>query len=211
MSNKLQKLPASNLPTTTVNQTGEKNIHISHAENVSQTVNMHYTVWQQSPNGGRTKVSQTLNLDYYNLFVIGCETFERDHFLVPKDRALTKGNLPDDLFEKYASLSDEAKEEIKKIPAIFASENHHYYGRAGKDQLAIYGFITDIKVQDNGVKIYFYPLNHIPQQKLNDLAFELGIRGSTAFNELNRTHWLIKRINLIEVLKDAGISVLAPT
>lgn len=69
----------------------------------------------------------------------------------------------------------------------------------------------DIKVQDNGVKIYFRPLNFIPQQRLNDLAFELGIRGTTAFNELNRTHWLIKRINLIEVLKDAGISVLAPT
>ncbi len=146
MSNELQKQPpATNLPSTTVNQTGEKNIHISHAENVSQTVNMHLSLVQPLPGGGYVNISQSLNLDYYNLFVIGCETFERDHFLVPKDRALTRGNLPDDLFEKYATLSDEAKEEIKKYPAIFASENQHYYGRAGKDQQAIYGFITDIK------------------------------------------------------------------
>ena len=31
------------------------------------------------------------------------------------------------------------------------------------------------------------------------------------FNELNRTHWAIKRVNLIEELQAVGISLLAPT
>lgn len=209
MSNELQKRPPSNLAVTTVNQTGEKNIHINHADNVTQTVNI--SILQQLPGGGFNNVSQTLNLDYYHLFVIGSETFEHDHFLVPKERALTKSSVSDDLFEKYASLSEEAIEEMKKFPAIFASENHHYYGLAGENQKAIYGLIKDIKVQDNGIKIYFHPLNLIPQQKLNEFGFELGIHSSSALTELNRTHWAIKRINLIEALKDAGISVMAPT
>ena len=62
-----------------------------------------------------------------------------------------------------------------------------------------------MKVQDNGIKVYYQLLNAIPQQKLNELIYELGIQGNTNFNELNRMHWAIKRINMVEVLGENGI------
>lgn len=71
------------------------------------------------------------------------------------------------------------------------------------------GITSDVKVQDNGIKVYYQILNWIPQQRLNDLAMQLGLGSATSFNELNRMHWAIKRINMVEVLREAGIRVFS--
>ena len=73
--------------------------------------------------------------------------------------------------------------------------------------MAYYGYVTVIKVQDNEIKIYFTKLNALPQQVLIDLAADLCIGGAKALHELSRTHWAIKRINLVEVLEKAGYRV----
>ena len=44
---------------------------------------------QISTTGSKNAITFALNTDYYNLFVIGNETFLDGHFIVPKDRALT--------------------------------------------------------------------------------------------------------------------------
>ena len=62
--------------------------------------------------------------------------------------------------------------------------------------MAVYGMLTDIKVQDNGIKVYYQGLNPVPQQKLNELAAELGFGKASSFNELNRVHWAIKKVNM---------------
>jgi hypothetical protein len=213
LTNKLQQAPSSIVPDnpTTVNQYGEKNVHVGHAENINNTVNFNVTYMIRHPGQRPVQVTQTLNRDYYNLFVIGGEEFYNDHFLVPKDRALVQGTLADDLFDRLSALTPDAIKEIKTFPALFASENTDYWGKTDTQQQTIYGLVTDIKVQDNGIKIYFQPFTNINQQTINNIAFELGIGNRTAITELNRTHWTIKRINLIEALTDAGISVMAPT
>ena len=61
-----------------------------------------------------------------------------------------------------------------------ATENHSY-GKNDEAHYAHYGIITDIKVQDNGIKIYYQFLKSIPQQKLNELLFELGLQGNSSF------------------------------
>ena len=71
------------------------------------------------------------------------------------------------------------KEALIFLLAI-ATENHSY-GKTNEAHYAHYGIITDIKVQDNGIKIYYQFLNSIPQQKLNELFFELGLRGNSSF------------------------------
>ncbi len=71
----------------------------------------------------------------------------------------------------------------------------------------LYGYIKDIKMQDNGIKVYFQILNQIPQQALIALAYELNIGKPYSLTELSRTHWAIKRINLVEVLEKAGYRV----
>lgn len=145
------------------------------------------------------------NYEYFQLFVIGGELFQTDHFIVPKDRALTE-SISREVMDKLACLSAEAVSTIKTYPALIMSENK-LYGRATDDQVAIYGIVKDIKIQDNGIKVYYHPLNFIRQQVINNLALELDLGRTSSFNELNRTHWAIKRINLVEVLKNAGISV----
>ena len=164
---------------------------------------------QVSTTGGTTGTSFALNTDYYNLFVIGNETFADGHFIVPKDRALTEGMTPENKAQ-FSALSDEAIVQIKTFPSLFASENRHY-GRTDDDHNAIFGLVSEVRKQDNGIKIRLRPLWPIPQQRLNEIASQIAMQGTPSFNELNRTHWAIKRLNLIEELKAAGISVLAPT
>ena len=69
--------------------------------------------------------------------VILGEKFEDNYFLVPKDRALTE-STNDELKTKYASLTPEAVEGLKRYPAIFADENHSY----GKIRMMLQCFRT---------------------------------------------------------------------
>ncbi len=39
------------------------------------------------------------------------------------------------------------------------------------------------------------------------MAVELNLGMPDRFNEMNCTHWTIKRINLIEELRDAGVQI----
>ena len=164
---------------------------------------------QFTTTNGMKNIGVSLNTNYYNLFVIGAETYSDGHFIVPKDRALTESMAPETK-ALFSNLDDEAIAQIKTFPSLFASENRGY-GKTDEDHQACYGLVTDVRVQDNGIKIHFQPLSSIPQQRLNELIFQLAIDGTASFNELNRTHWAIKRLNLIEELRAARISVLAPT
>jgi hypothetical protein len=211
--NELQQVPLNSVPTNpaVVNQNGGTNVHINNVDNLNQTVNYNVTYIQSTSDGKRKSVTQKINTDYYNIFVMGGETFEHNHFLVPKNRALTKGSISDDLYERLASLTPEAIEEIKTFPSLFASENTGNWGNTDPEQMTIYGLVTEIRVQDNGIMIYYQYLNYIPQQKINEFSFELGLGNPRAITVLNKTQWTIKKINLIEALTDIGISVLAPT
>ena len=180
-------------------------------QNMSGSIGIPYVVIPQQVSTTRNapNTTFTLNTDYYNLFVIGTETFSDGHFIVPKDRALTESMTPENKAQ-FSALTDEAIARIRTFPSIFASENH-YYGKTDDDHQAIFGLVKEARIQDNGIKIHFQSLWPIPQQRLNEIIFQLAIDGTTSFNELDRTHWAIKRVNLIEELRAAGISVLAPT
>ena len=209
MNNKLETLPLDNLPehSTILVQTGERSVQVAQAQNVNHVVNLFMPAMTPGQIGSGASVN--LNMDYYNLFVIGDETFCDGHFIVPKDRALTEC-MSQEAKDQFSALGKDAVSQIKTFPSIFACENHGY-GKTDDTHQAFFGFITDVKIQDNGVKIYFRPLSTLPQQRLNEIAFKIALQGASAINELNRTHWAIKKVNLIEELKAAGISVLVPT
>ena len=93
------------------------------------------------------------------------------------------------------------------MPSLFLAENEAY-GKANDYQRVIYGFVSDVKIYDNDVKIYFCGYkSDIVQQRLNELLDELGLIGNQRFNELNRTHWAIKRVDLIQELYEANLPV----
>lgn len=200
------QLPGSTVPQTAFTQSGDNGVQIAN----SGTVNL-VTQYFLPHNGPVINTGNTVNFEYYNLFVVGGETFEVPFFLVPKDRALTvQEGVAEEIHNQLAALTPEAIAEIKRFPSLFASENHHY-GHTDPDHLALFGFVTDVKIQENSIKIYFQKCSCFQQQRLNEIAHRLEIRGKPSFNELCRTHWTIKKINVVEELKAAGISVLVPT
>lgn len=205
-------LPRINQPTPVeLTQTGDNNTQIAYVQNFDGTSVTNIIVTGHQPVGTPTPKQGALNKDYYNLFVMGGETFTAfscGHFIVQKDRALTESVSPD-IEKAVNSLHADAIELIKTLPTIFASENTRY-GRSDETQQAFFGMVTSVRVQDNGIKIGYQTLNAISQKRLNELMRELAIEGRLTFNELDRTHWTIKRVNLVEELRDAGITVYAP-
>lgn len=187
-----------------VQQTGEKNVFASRVDSMNITIQpptpMHL---QPSTN---TAIPVNADTTHYNLFVfndIDLQTF--DPFIFPADRALTE-HMGDGVDAGFAALDEAAIARIKRFPSLFANENT-YYGRAGEDQVVGLGFVKQIKVRREGVKIYPDIRYLIPQQKLNEALFELDLRGSNSMNEFNRTHWCIKKIDLIAELRELGFNI----
>lgn len=199
-----QQLPQQAQPTpVSLTQTGNDNTQIAYVARYEQNV----AIFPGAQQTAMPVIGQgvTFNYDCFNFFVLGGEQYEGAYFIVPKDRALTE-STSQEMKDLCASLSPEAIAIIKTFPAVFCSENRHY-SKTDPDHMAFYGYVTDIKVQDNGIKVYFTKLNQLPQQVLIDLSYELSIAGAKSYTELSRTHWAIKRINLVEVLENAGYRV----
>jgi hypothetical protein len=205
-------LPQKNQPTPVeLTQTGDNNTQIAYVQNYDGTSVTNVIVTGRHPGEAPAPAQGALCREYYNLFVMGGETFKAfsdGYFLVPKERALTE-SISSDIGKAVNTLHAEAVEFIKTLPTIFASENTRY-ACSDDTQLAFFGMVTNVRVQDNGIKIYYQTLNAILQKRLNELMRELAIEGRPTFNELDRTHWTIKRVNLVEELRDAGITVYAP-
>lgn len=152
MSENLSVNSCGNLPVpgeaAEITISGGNNSFVAHADTVENNI----TVMINDPRSRRRENNAriTFNTDFYQLFVILDEKFEDDYFLVPKDRALTE-STNDELKAKYASLTPEAIEGLKRYPAIFADENHSY-GKTDDDQDAYFGFVKDVIIQDNGSK-----------------------------------------------------------
>ena len=178
MSDNLPINSSGNLPVpgkaAEITVSGGNNSFVAHADTVENNI----TVMLNDPRSrrGENRARITFNTDFYHLFVILGEKFEDNYFLVPRERALTE-STNDELKAKYSALTPEAIEGLKRYPAIFADENHSY-GKTDDAQDAYFGFVKDVKIQDNGIKIYYTIITAIPQQILNEQCFELGIGGA---------------------------------
>lgn len=136
----------------------------------------------------------TSSSEYFNL-IIGYDPFEKDYIIVDNARALTE-YISDEVKGEFSGWTVDAIEKIKKLPTIISME------RDGTDeQQAVFAFIKDIKVQDNGIKVYFQRYFPIPFAFLKENLAELAMN----LFEMTRTHWTIKKIDLLEVMHDAGI------
>lgn len=100
------------------------------------------------------------------------------------------------IYEKFKSFTKSDIEELISLPCLFA-----YEGGADKARI---GWITSIKARSGTVRLEFEIDKDAPQisgAKLKKLTTELDITDW----ELNRTHWAVKDVNLIQVLKTARI------
>ncbi len=205
MKDDLIKPAASNLP---VQQNAEKIVNVEKLGTLQQT-NQFFVMNGIPGMPGVVPTAFNYSTTYYNLIVWGSEPFfEQKHVTITKDRALVEiGNITEELKSWLSPLTEEAIEALKTFPCIIANENK-FYGKADEDQRAVLAFITDIVNRTNGIEIYFHPLYGIPQQRLNELHFELGINGTKSFSEFNHSHWTVKEINLMEVLSENGLKMI---
>lgn len=190
--------------TSEITVSGGNNSFVTHADTVKNNITVMLNDPRSRHGGNRSPIP--LNTDFYHLFVMGDETYEDNYFLVPEGRALTE-YTNDTLKVKFGSLAPETIKELLQFPALFAAENR-FDGIVNKTKDAYFGLVNDIKIQDNGTKVYFTILQTIPQQLLNEQCFEFGIvgNGKSPF-ELYRTHWALKQIDLIEALQRVGVRI----
>ena len=158
------------------------------------------------PAGG-TVVGQgvTFNYDCFNFFVLGTEQYDGPTFIVPKNRALTE-STSDEMKARCAALTQRRLRLLRLFQHCFVVRIIISKNRSrSHGLLRLCDGYKKCRIMES--KIYFTKLNALPQQVLIDLAADLCIGGAKAYNELSRTHWAIKRINLVEVLEKAGYRV----
>ena len=198
--------PENRYPAKVINQTGEKNTFINNVENLESKTYILQNGEKYEPCLEMAKTS--LCHDYYNLVVFGRCTelsFGVGHALMEKDRCLTEGFHRDAINSRLCHLEERDIDQLKSYPALILHENTQFRGKTDPAQQAMYATITDIKVQDNGVMIYYRMTSCINQVSINEIAKDLGLQYESAQTELNRTHWVVKKINLSEVLYDARL------
>lgn len=113
------------------------------------------------------------------------------------DRSRFLEYTDDDTRFTFQSLSDDAKLQLTTFPTLFAYEDMH-------DEPARVGWIKDIHTRGSAVRVTYELSPEFPpisQQALGELVWELEIGAY----ELSRTHWAVKRANLIDTLQKAGL------
>lgn len=103
----------------------------------------------------------------------------------------------DDIEEKYKAFTKEDIQSLMSLPCLFAYEDH-------VKKPARLGWLTKIKAGAQMVRLEYEIEKGLPTvtaAKVKKLSSELDITDW----ELNRTHWAVKDVNLLQVLMTAGI------
>lgn len=200
-SEQLVSSPGTPVPTE-FTQTGANSVQIGHADNVHLPPQFLVALLGGTPSVPTAPAG--INMDYYQLIVTAAFDATKTVVSMDTSRALTESTFPA-ITDRLKYLDQQAISELKTYPALVMGENE-YYGRASDDQVAYVSFVDEIRVSNCVIKIGYYPLFQVPQQRINDLADALDIAGRPSFNELNRTHWAVKNVNLLQELSSAGIS-----
>ncbi len=201
-ANKYSPAPAD------VSQTGDTNVHVTNQQ--GGTVNINYNFPEKSGGGdaARAMAIQSFSREYYQL-IVTCEedVFENDVVTVSTNRALCESLVPPEIYERCSALTDEGKEELKRIPAIICQENTDMHGITDPKQMAIYAYITRIRKSGKQIKIAFKPIAPFFQIKMcskrNAVYFDLDM--DCAITDLNHIAWSVHKVKLFEAFEEAGI------
>lgn len=200
----------SNNPPSVI-QKGEKNVNITNAE--GGTLNVNYTtVYAKNDepivmNNKKNFEPLEINTEYYNLFVCNdVDISKNESFIIHHEKVLTGAYTEDSIKTKFATLSDSQIKQIKTFPCIFSNENKSN-GYTNVEDYAGYGFVKQIDVTNNGVKIHPNITHKLPQQILNENSSKLNIWNSSFTNELDEAHWSIKKSNLKLGLSNLGLDL----
>lgn len=204
MGNELEKIITNQLP-----DTSKISQHANKLYNINNVAHMTVVASPTVPtlDKGITTPTDGLICDYYNL-VVDSSVIDSVFVKVDKKRAIETFYTEHELRDKYASLSVDAIKEIQRFPILVVPEAAEYYGKASDDQYGYVGVIEKIRKDSCEIvlKCKFEDKKPIPLKRISEVAFDLGIQSmDVAITELNRSHWAIKPVNLIEELTEAKI------
>lgn len=208
MSNDLS-VKKSLLPVApSMQQTGTNNFNVTNQEGATVNFNIIYQQGTPASSAEMMAAIQSFSTEYYQL-IVTCEedVFANNMVTIPTSRALTKYNVPAEIFERCSALTDTGIEELKRIPAIVCRENTELKGVTDPNQWAMYAYIKKVRVSGKNVQIVFNPISAIQQQKLcdrrNAVFFDLNM--DCAITDLNHSAWSVHKTNLFEAFDEAGI------
>ena len=213
MNNKLQPKPPSKVHCSDVPSTNNFNAPIDTFVAHTDAVQNNYYLGGPSLPTDRPPqgfgAPPRMDTTFYNLFVITSESVDSSNgFSIPKEQALQ--DTDEDIVSALTMLGELELTAIRSYPTIVATKNHGY-GTTNSWHRASYGFLNDIVVRDNTILFCFSKLNDIPQQVLISNASNLCIGKASAFNEFDRPHWSVKRLNIIEALRSVGVIITVLT
>jgi hypothetical protein len=194
--------------TRTIEMSQEGNYNVQFGEVSGGTFNFTYNVTQAD----RAKIALGTSIltrapfcrEYYNLFVIGGEKFDSGSFTVSRRCSLTEFIEPE-VKRQFFNIQDSCVvERILSFPSLFMSENPDYM-RSRPTQKALLGRVTDLELLTSDIRISFETMILIFQQSVTDVSRDLAMHSSPGNSELNKTHWTIKQIDLIEPLVRHGL------
>ncbi len=193
-----------------VQQTGEKNLNVNNNDGgvVNVYVNNNYTQGMGDSSAEQMIAIQTFSKEYYQLIVTADENvFNQGIVEVIASRALTKYNVPPEIFERCSTLSDAGIAELKHFPAIICKENTEMRGVTSPEQYCMFCYIQRVMVVGRTIKIAFKPIAPIQQIKLcdkrNAIFFDLNM--DCAVTDLNHSAWSVHKVNVFDAFKEAGI------
>ena len=127
---------------------------------------------------------------------------------MPRDRLLETVYTRKEIITLIRGFGDESLRRIRSYPALICNENQRAR-KAEDNRMIYYGQIRDVHVQENGVWFDYLVLNAIPQNSINGIQGDLAIGSTTYFDEMMHTHWSIKQVDLVRVLRQAGFRVFS--
>lgn len=141
----------------------------------------------------KLKNNQFLNFDYYGLFIKNNIDFSNNNQVtIPLNRALNE-STDEDLKKLIHTQNHYISDNVTLFPVIFGNEIP-----GNESKLFYYGKIKNIKQKSNDTLLISYKiLGNIPIEKILNHKEELEIKNY----ELNRTHWALKEVNVVEILK----------
>ena len=193
----------------TLQQTGTNNVAVANqpGATVNFTYNINYP--QMADSSAEMMIAiQSFSKEYYQLIVTCDEDVFKDGVVsVIANRALTKYNVPPEIYERCSTLTDEGIEELKRFPAIICQENTEMKGVTSPTQYCMFCYIQKVMKVGKNIKIAFKPIAPIQQIKLCDKrnAMFFGLNMDCAITDLNHSAWSVRKVNVFEAFKEAGI------
>lgn len=209
MSNDLIIKNTDSPTASALQQSGTNNVAVSNqpGATINFTYNINYP--QMTDSSAEMMIAiQSFSKEYYQLIVTCDEdVFSTGVVSVIANRALTKYNVPPEIFDRCATLTEKGVAELKRFPAIICKENTEMKGITSPDQYCMLCYIQKVMKVGKNIKIAFKPIAPIQQLKLcdkrNALFFNLNM--DCAITDLNHSAWSVRKVNVFEAFKEAEI------